>query len=176
MLKRVGGRVAARFYYELGRGLWVQSVAQEKTNSMSQIEAFIGEEEFCGETDGIIGVIYPCHGPISLKVAGCHPIRQPGGPARLPDYTMTSYPLENARILIDELTVIGSKNCGEVFLGALVDDPHGYDYRRVVVDVTRQHWRQMRGAMLTAGWHAFGEDSLIHDLPGGSYLLADPSF
>lgn len=89
---------------------------------------------------------------------------------------MTSYPLESARGLIDELTSIGSKNDGEVFLGVLMDDPHGYDYKRVVVDVTRQHWRQMRGALMAAGWRAFGEESLIHDLPGGSYLLADPSF
>ncbi|MBK9990979.1 MAG: hypothetical protein IPP19_09660 [Verrucomicrobia bacterium] len=89
---------------------------------------------------------------------------------------MTSYPLESARGLIDELTSIGSKNGGEIYLGVLMDDPHGYDYRRVVVDVTRQHWRQMRSALMTAGWHAFGEESLIHDLPGGSYLLADPSF
>jgi hypothetical protein len=89
---------------------------------------------------------------------------------------MTSYPMGTARVLIDELTVIGSKNDGEIFLGVLMDDPHGYDYRRVVVDVTRQHWRQIRGAMISAGWRAFGEDSLIHDLPGGNYLLADPSF
>ena len=89
---------------------------------------------------------------------------------------MTSYPVERALNLINDMTVIGSKNDGEIFLGELSDDPHGYDYRRVVVDVTRQHWRQMRGAMLTAGWHAFGEDSLIYDLPGGNYLLADPSF
>jgi len=89
---------------------------------------------------------------------------------------MTSYPIENARTLIQELTDLGSKNEGEIFLGALLDDPHGYDYRRVVVDVTRQHWRQMSAAMAVAGWHAFGEDSLIHDLPGGNYLLADPNF
>jgi hypothetical protein len=89
---------------------------------------------------------------------------------------MTSYPIERAHVLIDELTLIGSKNGGEVFLSALRDDPHGYDYRRVVIDVTRQHWRQMRGAMILSGWHAFGEDSLIHDLPNGNYLLADPSF
>lgn len=89
---------------------------------------------------------------------------------------MTSYPIEKARVLIQEMTILGSKNEGEIFLGSLMDDPHGYDYRRVVVDVTRQHWRQMNPAMVTAGWRAFGEDSLIHDLPGGNYLLADPSF
>ena len=89
---------------------------------------------------------------------------------------MTSYPIDKALTLINDMTVIGSKNDGEIFLGGLVDDPHGYDYRRVVVDVTRQHWRQMRGTMLSAGWHSFGEDSLIFDLPGGNYLLADPSF
>ena len=89
---------------------------------------------------------------------------------------MTSYPLESARDLIDELNSLGSKNGGEIFLSVMMDDPHGYDYKRVVVDVTRQHWRQMRVAMMSAGWHTFGEESLIHDLPGGSYLLADPSF
>jgi hypothetical protein len=89
---------------------------------------------------------------------------------------MTSYPTDRAQDLINDMTVIGSKNDGEIFLGGLVDDPHGYDYRRVVVDVTRQHWRQMRGTMISAGWHAYGEDSLIHDLPGGMFLLADPSF
>jgi hypothetical protein len=89
---------------------------------------------------------------------------------------MTSYPLESARGLIDELNFIGSKNGGDIFLGVMMDDPHGYEYKRVVVDVTRQHWRQMRSAMVLAGWHAFGEESLIHYLPGGSYLLADPSF
>lgn len=90
--------------------------------------------------------------------------------------SMTSYPIQTAHALIDELTSIGSKNGGEIFLSNLTDDPHGYDYRRVVVDVTRQHWGQMRVAMVSAGWHVFGEDSFIHDLPGGSYLLADPSF
>ncbi len=88
----------------------------------------------------------------------------------------TAYPVETASHLINDLTVKGSKNGGEVFLSILMDDPHGYDYRRVVVDVTRQHWRQMRGPMMAAGWHSFGEESLIHDLPGGNYLLADPSF
>ena len=86
------------------------------------------------------------------------------------------YPVETARSLIDGLTDLGSKNGAEIFLGPLMDDPHGYDYRRVVVDVTRKHWQQMRAAMFAAGWHSFGEDSLIYDLPGGSYLLADPSF
>lgn len=89
---------------------------------------------------------------------------------------MTAYPIESARDLIRSLNFIGSKNDGEVFLSDLMDDPHGYDYRRVVVDVTRQHWRQMRGAMMTAGWHGFGEESLIYNLPGGNYLLADPNF
>jgi len=89
---------------------------------------------------------------------------------------MIAYPMETAGVLIDDLTAIGSKNGGEVYLSGLKDDPHGYDYRRVVVDVTRQHWRQMRGPMMAAGWHSFGEESLIHDLPGGNYLLADPSF
>jgi len=89
---------------------------------------------------------------------------------------MTAYPTDRAQTLIDDMTAIGSKNDGEVFLGLLLDDPHGYDYRRVVVDVTRQHWRQMRAPMLSGGWHPFGEDSLIHDLPGGYFLLADPSF
>jgi len=89
---------------------------------------------------------------------------------------MTAYPIESARDLIRSLTFVGSKNDGEIFLGDLMDDPHGYDYRRVVVDVTRQHWRQMRGTLQLAGWRAFGEESLIHDLPGGSYLLADPNF
>lgn len=89
---------------------------------------------------------------------------------------MTAYPIESARDLIHNVTFIGSKNGGEVFLSELMDDPHGCDYRRVVVDVTRQHWRQMRGAMMVGGWHGFGEESLIHDLPGGNYLLADPSF
>ena len=89
---------------------------------------------------------------------------------------MTSYPLESARSLIEEMNSLGSKNGGEIFLSVMMDDPHGYDYKRVVVDVTRQHWRQMRAALMAGGWHAFGEESLIHDLPGGSYLLADPSF
>lgn len=89
---------------------------------------------------------------------------------------MTSYPIENAQRLIDDLTVIGSKNGGEIFLGPLMDDPHGYDYRRVVVDVTRLHWRQMRSAMISAGWHPFGEESLIHDMASGYFLLAEPSF
>jgi len=89
---------------------------------------------------------------------------------------MTAYPVETARDLIKSLTFIGSKDGGEIFLSELMDDPHGYDYRRVVVDVTRQHWRQMRVAMASGGWHGFGEESLIHDLPGGYYLLADPSF
>jgi hypothetical protein len=89
---------------------------------------------------------------------------------------MTSYPVESARNLINDLTVMGSKNDGEIFLGSLVDDPHGYDYRRVVVDVTRTHWHQMRGPMISTGWHAFGEDSMIYDLQGGNFLLAEPSF
>ena len=89
---------------------------------------------------------------------------------------MTSYPVETARDLIHTLNFIGSKNGGEIFLGELLDDPHGYDYRRVIVDVTRQHWRQMRGEVLAAGWRIFGEDSLIHELPDGNYLLADPHF
>ncbi len=89
---------------------------------------------------------------------------------------MTSYPVHEAHSLINDLTSMGSKNGGEIFLSVLMDDPHGYDYRRVVVDVTRTHWHQMRAGMLSTGWHVFGEDSLIHDLPGGSYLLADPSF
>jgi len=89
---------------------------------------------------------------------------------------MMSYPIEKARTLVQDLNSLGSKNDGEIFLGSLLDDPHGYDYRRVIVDVTRQHWRQMNPAMVASGWHAFGEDSLIHDLPGGNYLLADPSF
>jgi len=89
---------------------------------------------------------------------------------------MTSYPTEDARTLIHDMDVIGSKNQEEIFLGTLMDDPHGIDYRRVVVDVTRQHWHQMRTVMFSAGWHAFGEDSLIHDLPGGNYLLAEPNF
>jgi hypothetical protein len=74
------------------------------------------------------------------------------------------------------MTVIGSKNSGEIFLGSLVDDPHGYDYRRVVVDITRPHWHQMRGPMISMGWRTFGEDGMIHDLPGGNFLLAEPSF
>jgi len=89
---------------------------------------------------------------------------------------MISYPIVSAQDLIRDVTVIGSKNDGEIFLSELLDDPHGYDYRRVVVDVTRQHWRQIRSAMLSGGWHTFGEDSLIYNFPGGFFLLADPSF
>jgi hypothetical protein len=84
--------------------------------------------------------------------------------------------MENALNLINDMTVIGSKNAGEIFLGSLMDDPHGLDYRRVVVDVTRQHWHQMRGQMVSTGWHTFGEDGMIHELPGGNFLLAEPSF
>lgn len=89
---------------------------------------------------------------------------------------MSEYPKKTALALINDLDAIGSKDDGEIFLGGLEDDPRGCDYRRVVVDVTRQHWHQMRGKMLSAGWHPFGGDSLIHDLPGGTFLLADPSF
>jgi len=89
---------------------------------------------------------------------------------------MMSYPIEAAHSLIHDLDVMGSKNDGEIFLGGLVDDPHGYDYRRVIVDVTRQHWHQMRGPMISSGWQAYGEDGLIHHLPDGNFLLAEPSF
>jgi hypothetical protein len=66
---------------------------------------------------------------------------------------MTTYPVETAHGLINDLTAIGSKNGGEIFLGPLMDDPHGYDYKRVVVDVTRTHWRQMRVQMASAGMY-----------------------
>jgi len=89
---------------------------------------------------------------------------------------MSAYPVERARLLIDALTAMGAKNEGEVFVSELSDDPHGYDYRRVIIDVTRLHWRQMRAELLRAGWQDFGEDSLSYDLSAGHYLVAEPNF
>lgn len=89
---------------------------------------------------------------------------------------ITQYPTEQAQELADRLDAIGSKNGGTIFVGALCEDMRGDDYRRVIVDVTRAHWGQLRRELHTAGWQSCTDESLIYDLRNGNFLVAEPCF
>jgi hypothetical protein len=87
-----------------------------------------------------------------------------------------SFPIESASRLVDELNTIASAKDGNVFVGKLESDARGDDYRTVKVDITRRDWHRIHPTLISAGWSTFGDDCLVHTLPYGSYLIAEPSF
>ena len=87
-----------------------------------------------------------------------------------------SFPTQTAVTLVDELSTIASAHGGNVFVSGLQPDPHGNDYRAVTVDITRHDWHRIHGKLIAAGWRAFGDGGLVHELPEGNYVVAQPSF
>jgi hypothetical protein len=92
-----------------------------------------------------------------------------------PIQTVT-YPNESAQSAIAHLDAIASAGGANVFVSELASDPHGEDYRKVTVDITRQDWRRIHPKLVAAGWSNFGEDSLAYSLPQQHYVIAQPSF
>ena len=87
-----------------------------------------------------------------------------------------SYPHDLANTLSLGLEHVATKSGSSIFVGKLESDPRGADYRCVVVDTTRSDWAKIRGKLNLIGWTPFGSDSVVHSLPGGTFLVARPCF
>ena len=86
------------------------------------------------------------------------------------------YPMELAATLADKMTASASAQACDVFVGNVEDNFRGDDYRCIRVDVTRRDWKRLHSTLIRDGWASFGEDALVHDLPQGKFLIAEPSF
>lgn len=87
-----------------------------------------------------------------------------------------AYPTDVAQRLADELSSVGSRNGGNVYVGGIEANARGEDYRQITVDINRQDWKRLRSTFVGLGWSGFGDDALIHNLPNGTFLVAVPSF
>lgn len=86
------------------------------------------------------------------------------------------YPLDAASKFLEELSDIASAGGGNVFVGPIREDPRGQEYRYADVDINRRDWKRLHATFVSKGWTSFGEDSVVHSLPGGAFIIAKPSF